>query len=93
MRVPSPFPTSALRPPAPSARCTCEHWIHCACTCHGRSCDPSENTCDLAFLPDEGGLTHWGCAACTPGEGAPHDLGCELIGWNVPLGGIPETSR
>jgi len=37
------------------------------------------------YLPDEGGLTQWGCAICTPGEMAPHFLGCELIGWNVPL--------
>jgi hypothetical protein len=42
------------------------------------------NACDIAFLPDEGGLTPWGCRDCTPGEGMPHYLGCELIGWNVP---------
>jgi hypothetical protein len=47
-------------------------------------CDPTENACDLSFLPDEGGLTAWGCAACTPGAEAAHVLGCELIGWNVP---------
>jgi len=35
------------------------------------------------YLPDEGGKTHWGCPGCTPGEDAPHYLGCELIGWNV----------
>ena len=28
---------------------------------------------------------HWGCARCTPGQEAPHYLGCELIGWNVPV--------
>lgn len=85
MRVPSPFPASDLRPPSPSARCTCEHWVHCDCACHGRFCDPSENACDLAFRPDDGGLTRWGCPRCTPGEVAPHTLGCELIGWSVPL--------
>jgi hypothetical protein len=41
--------------------------------------------CDIAFLSDDGGLTRWGCPDCTPGERAPHFLGCELIGWNVPL--------
>ena len=84
----SQFPSSVIRPASPTARCTCEHWAYCACACHGRHCDPSENTCDLAFVPDEGGLTRWGCALCTPGEGAPHYLGCDLIGWNVPLGRI-----
>jgi len=38
-------------------------------------------------VPDEGGLTRWGCADCTPGEGHPHYLGCELIGWSVPARG------
>lgn len=85
MQQPGPFPSSVLRPPSPSATCTCEHWVHCNHECHGRNCDPSENTCDVAFLPDEGGLTRWGCPDCTPGERMPHYLGCELIGWNVPL--------
>ena len=85
MQAPSPFPTTVLRPPSATAGCTCEHWIQCACGCHGRSCDPTANRCDIAFLPDEGGSTHWGCPVCTPGEGAPHYLGCELIGWNVEL--------
>jgi hypothetical protein len=53
----------------------------------------SLNKCDIAFLPDEGGLAVWGCPTCTPGEGALHYLGCELIGWNVPLARGPETSR
>jgi hypothetical protein len=92
MHTLGPFPASVLRPPSQSARCTCEHWVHCDCGCHGRYCDPSENTCDSAFLPDEGGLTVWGCPTCTPGEGALHYLGCELIGWNVPLARGPETS-
>ena len=81
----SPFPASVLRPPSPSATCSCEHSVHCNCECHGRNCDPSENVCDVAFLPDEGGLTPWGCPECTPGQRSPHYLGCELIGWNVPL--------
>ena len=68
---------------APSGR------VHCGCACHGRHCDPSENFCDVAFVPDEGGLTRWGCAACTPGERAPHYLGCDLIGWSVPLATQP----
>jgi hypothetical protein len=41
--------------------------------------------CDVVYAADEGGLTRWGCPDCTPGDGAPHVLGCELIGWNVPL--------
>jgi hypothetical protein len=85
MREASPFPASVLRAPSSSARCTCEHSVHCDCVCHSRDCDPSENQCDIMYLPDEGGLTSWGCPACTPGEGAPHYLGCELIGWNVSL--------
>ncbi len=93
MQAADPFPASAVRPPSPAARCTCEHWVDCDCACHGRYCDPSHNTCDIAFLPDEGGLTRWGCPTCTPGEGAPHDLGCELIGWHVPLGRGPDTAR
>ncbi len=86
--MPSPtlFPASVLRAPAPSARCSCEHSIHCDCACHGRDCDPTQTSCDLDFLPDDGGLTRWGCAGCTPGEAGAHYLGCELIGWNVSLG-------
>ncbi len=93
MQAPSPFPASVLRAPSPTARCTCEHWVHCDCGCHGRYCDPSENMCDLAFRPDEGGLTPWGCPRCTPGEGGPHYLGCEFLGWSVPLGERPEAQR
>lgn len=85
MPVQGLYPASVLRAPSPSARCTCVHWVHCDCACHGRNCDPSDTSCDVTFLPDEGGLTVWGCPACTPGEVAPHYLGCELIGWNVPL--------
>jgi len=85
MPVPSPFPATVLRPPSPFARCTCEHSVHCDCACHRRDCDPSEGACNLEYLPDEGGLARWGCRTCTPGEWAPHFLGCELIGWSVPL--------
>lgn len=56
--------------------CTCSHPLDCVCACHGRACDPTENACDLDFLPDDGGLARWGCAVCTPGQDAPHLLGC-----------------
>lgn len=84
MHVVSPFPTTVIRAPAASASCTCEHYAHCDHACHHRACDPTENACDITFLPDEGGLTPWGCATCTPGLLSPHILGCDLIGWNVP---------
>lgn len=84
MNGPSPFPLTVLRTPAPEATCSCEHWLDCGCRCHGRDCDPSEDQCDIGFLADDGGLTRWGCERCTPGAGAPHDLGCELIGWSIP---------
>ena len=87
MHVLSPVPASVLRHPSPEARCTCEHWIHCGCTCHQPGCDPGEELCDIGFLPDDGGLTSFGCARCTPGDGTPHYLGCELIGWHVPIDG------
>jgi hypothetical protein len=90
MQVPSQFPASILRHPSPDARCTCTHWVHCNCTCHRANCDPGEDLCDLSYLPDDGGLTNWGCERCTPGDGAPHLLGCELIGWHVPIDrGLP----
>lgn len=85
MLTPTPFAASVLRSPSSSARCTCEHWVHCACACHGADCDPTQDSCDRDFLPDDGGLTAWGCARCTPGQDAPHHLGCDLIGWSVPL--------
>jgi len=81
----SVFPASAPRPPSSSARCTCEHWLQCDCACHARACDPTQTSCDLDYLPDEGGLTRWGCPSCTPGELAPHHPACDLIGWNVSL--------
>jgi hypothetical protein len=85
MKASTPFAAIVTQSPSPSARCTCEHSVYCDCACHGRHCDASENTCDIAFLPDDGGLTHWGCPVCMPGEGLPHHLGCELVGWNVPF--------
>lgn len=84
MSVMSPFPATVLRPPSVDATCTCEHYAFCDHGCHHRACDPTENACDIGFLPDEGGLTRWGCPDCTPGATAPHVLGCELIGWSVP---------
>jgi hypothetical protein len=80
------FPATTLRAPSPSATCSCRHGVYCDCACHNRDCDPAATVCDLDFLPDDGGLTPWGCPACTPGDGLPHVLGCELIGWSVPLG-------
>jgi hypothetical protein len=59
--------------------CTCRHSPYCNHECHGRHCDPSEHICSLEFLPDEGGLTPWGCADCTPGEGLPHAGGCPSV--------------
>ena len=81
-------PASVLREPSPDAACTCQHWIHCNCVCHTSDCDPSEVVCDMAYLADDGGLTPWGCPACTPGQEVPHVLGCELVGWHVPMPGF-----
>jgi hypothetical protein len=53
--------------PSTGAECTCRHSLDCNCECHGRHCDPSEHVCSIEFLPDEGGLTPWGCPECTPG--------------------------
>ena len=58
------------------ADCTCEHPTTCNHGCHGRHCDPTEHVCSLEYLPDDGGLTPWGCADCTPGAGLPHQSGC-----------------
>ena len=58
----SPFPVSVLREPSPDAACTCEHWIHCNCACHARGCDPTEATCDVAYLADDGGGSRDGVA-------------------------------
>ncbi len=59
--------------------CTCRHSEYCNHECHGRHCDPTEHVCSLEFLPDEGGLTVWGCGDCSPGQGLPHLEGCETI--------------
>ena len=59
-----------------SGDCTCSHALDCAHDCHGRQCDPGEHVCSLEFLPDEGGLTAWGCPDCTPGERSAHLTGC-----------------
>jgi hypothetical protein len=56
--------------------CTCEHSSNCNHDCHGRHCDPTEHVCSLEFLPDDGGLTQWGCAECTPGGLMPHLEDC-----------------
>lgn len=80
-----PIQATVLREPSPDALCSCSHSVNCVCACHDRRCDPSEGVCHADFLPDEGGLTYWGCPGCTPGQEAPHYLGCELIGWNVPM--------
>ncbi|HEY5629991.1 MAG TPA: hypothetical protein VIR16_10825 [Candidatus Limnocylindrales bacterium] len=86
LHIQSPSPASVLRAPSPDASCTCAHPLDCLCACHSPSCDPGAEVCDIAFLADDGGLTPWGCALCTPGAGAPHGPGCEVIGWHVPMG-------
>jgi hypothetical protein len=58
------------------ADCTCDHPTECNHGCHGRHCDPTEHVCSLEYLPDDGGLTQWGCADCTPGARLPHLVGC-----------------
>jgi hypothetical protein len=74
------------------AVCSCRHPIDCNHECHGRHCDPTEHICSIEFLPDEGGLSRWGCRDCTPGEGLPHGVGCDVAGaLEVPLG-TPELS-
>jgi len=95
-----PIQASQIRQPSPDAMCTCSHPPTCDCACHDRHCDPSEAVCHTDFLPDDGGLAVWGCPRCTPGQDEPHYLGCELIGWNVPVvasrlpvsGGLPGAS-
>ena len=63
-------------PNADPLDCTCAHDLACNHGCHGRHCDPTEHVCSLEFLPDDGGLTPWGCAACTPGEALAHGADC-----------------
>jgi hypothetical protein len=68
------------------AICSCRHPIDCNHECHGRHCDPTEHICSLDYLPDEGGLSRWGCRDCTPGEALPHMVGCPVAGpVEVPL--------
>lgn len=62
--------------PSTGAECTCRHSLDCNCECHGRHCDPSEHVCSIEFLPDEGGLTPWGCPECSPGASGFHAAGC-----------------
>jgi hypothetical protein len=61
----------------PTVECSCAHSIHCNHECHGRHCDPSEHICSIEFLPDDGGLTPWGCRDCSPGQGVPHLADCQ----------------
>jgi hypothetical protein len=93
MSVRTPIQATVLREPSPQAVCSCEHPVDCVCGCHERHCDPSEQACHLDYLPDVGGLAWWGCPSCTPGQEAPHFLGCELIGWNVPMPVAPSGGR
>jgi hypothetical protein len=62
--------------PVSQPSCTCEHDAHCVCTCHGRACDPGQHVCHVDFLPDEGGLTPWGCPSCSAGQMLPHEAEC-----------------
>lgn len=65
-------------PSADDLECSCHHSFSCNHGCHGRHCDPTEHVCSLEFLPDDGGLTPWGCADCTPGGRMPHLMDCSL---------------
>jgi hypothetical protein len=65
-----PMPTTM------AADCICEHSVDCNHECHGRHCDPAQHVCSIEFLPDEGGLTPWGCPECTPGVGMRHVADC-----------------
>jgi hypothetical protein len=69
---------------SPDAACTCRHSIDCNCECHGRHCDPTEHVCSIEFLPDEGGLTPWGCPECSPGVRLAHLADCPAIVVVVP---------
>ena len=88
LQIHSPFPDSVLRAPSPDASCSCAHSLDCRCACHSPSCDPGAEVCDIGYLADDGGFTPWGCTLCTPGAGAPHNPGCDLIGWHVPMRGV-----
>lgn len=49
---------------------------------------PLDNACDLDYLPDEDGLTRWGCTVGSPGQGAPHLATCA-----VGIGSTPRPER
>ncbi len=85
MATREPIQATVIREPSPDAVCSCDHPVGCDCNCHDPYCDTVEDVCHVDFLPDEGGYAYWGCPRCTPGQEAPHFLGCELIGWNVPM--------
>lgn len=74
------------RPPI-GGSCTCSHPIDCNHECHGRMCDPGQHVCSIEFLPDEGGLTPWGCPECTPGEAAAHLSDCAAGVSTAPIAG------
>ena len=78
--------------PSTAPECTCSHSIDCNCGCHGRHCDPTEHSCSIEFLPDEGGLTQWGCAQCTPGFGIGHDSGCAVLVVDSPPAAVIDSS-
>lgn len=74
------------RPPT-GGSCICSHPIDCNHECHGRMCDPGQHVCSIEFLPDEGGLTPWGCPECTPGEATAHLVGCPAAVPSAPMAG------
>lgn len=71
-------------PSSAGAECTCRHSVDCNCGCHGRHCDPTEHTCSIEFLPDEGGFTPWGCPECTPGARLAHLAPCPAFVASMP---------
>jgi hypothetical protein len=73
--------------------CTCRHSLDCNCECHGRHCDPTEHVCSIEYLPDEGGLTPWGCPVCTPGQRLAHLAGCAATGVSRVGGGTAPSPR
>jgi hypothetical protein len=78
------------------ADCSCEHALSCNHECHGRHCDPTEHVCSLEFLPDDGGLTPWGCVDCTPGGRLPHLAACPAavsVPAAVMSGGLGRSAR
>ena len=55
-------------PIAGDPACSCAHSLECNHGCHGRHCDPTDHVCSSEFVPDDGGLTRWGCPDCTPAK-------------------------